>query len=226
MAQVSEHRLKLSTHELPPYSSQLAGSPGGIAVTVVRCAARRMNLALEIEFVPWARAQLHAQEGLSDGFFAASQSDARDAYAQLSEVIAPQQWRWYFRVDARLRPGSSEFRRAARVTSFLGANMMDWLIAQGYRTETAPTDTAALLRMLQQGRVDAVLANQLVMEHLLATRSDGTSLQSQLALDKPLGVYLTRRFLAQRPPDFMTRFNAAVLACRPAEEPRGKAAKH
>ena len=75
--------LKLSTHELPPYSTQGHGSPSGLAVDVVVCAAKRLPLSLELEFVPWARAQKHAQEGQSDGFFAASQSAERDAYASL-----------------------------------------------------------------------------------------------------------------------------------------------
>ncbi len=209
--------LKLSTHELPPYSTQAEGRPTGIAVEVVRCAAQRMDLALELEFVPWARAQLHAQHGLSDGFFAASQSAARDAYARWSVSIAPQQWRWYTLTQSVLQPGDPLFKSRARVSSFVGANMQSWLKEQGYDAQVPPLQSEHLLQMLLLRRVDGVLANHLVMTRLLERHPRGHEVRSTLALDKPLGVYLTQRFLARQAADFMDRFDAALRRCTPQE---------
>lgn len=205
--------LKLSTHELPPYSSQQGGRAAGLAVEVVECVARRLDLDLQLEFVPWARAQLHAHSGLSDGFFAASQSDARDAFATLSATIAPQEWRWYTLAQSPLQPGDPAFKTQARVSSFLGANMHSWLKEQGYAVQLPPLHSEALLQMLLLRRVDAILANHLVMARLLERHPQGQEVRSTLALDKPLGVYLTHRFLAQQPADFMARFNAEVKRC-------------
>lgn len=208
-------RLKLSTHELPPYSSQAQGSPSGMAVDVVNCAAARMPFQLELEFVPWARAQKHAQEGQSDGFFAASQSETRDAYALRSVVIAPQEWRWYSLRSNPLQPGSPDFKVKARVSSFLGANMQAWLEEQGYVPQSPPTQSVALLGMLMAKRIDAILANHLVMEQLLQSHPRRAEVSSYLALDKPLAVYISHRYLATQAPDFMARFNGALKACLP-----------
>ncbi|MCZ8235824.1 MAG: substrate-binding periplasmic protein [Inhella sp.] len=182
--------LKLSTHELPPYSTQGRGRPSGLAVDVVVCAAKRLPLGLELEFVPWARAQKHAQEGQSDGFFAASQSAERDAYATRSVTIAPQEWRWYALRSRPWQPSHPEFKAQARVSSFLGANMQTWLKEQGYRVQSPPTQSTALLNMLMAGRLDAILANHLVMDQLLAAHPRKGEVVSHLALDKPLSVYL------------------------------------
>lgn len=208
-------RLKLSTHELPPYSSQAQGFPTGMAVEVVQCAAARMPFQLTLEFVPWARAQKHAQEGQSDGFFAASQSEARDAYALRSVVMAPQEWRWYSLRSNPLQPNHPDFKPKARVSSFLGANMQTWLQEQGYVAQSPPTQSVALLGMLMAQRIDAILANHLVMEQLLQSHPRRAEVNSHLALDKPLGIYITHRYLATQAPDFMARFNGALKACLP-----------
>lgn len=213
-------RLRLSTHELPPYSSQAQGTPSGIAVEAVRCAARRLRLNLALEFVPWSRAQKHAQDGDSDGFFAASQSEARDAYALRSVVIAPQEWRWFYLRSSPLPPEHRDFKARARVSSFLGANMQVWLEEQGYGRQQPPRESDTLLRMLMAKRLDAILANHLVMAQLLQNHPRRDEVQSLLVQTKPLSVYLTHRYLATQAPDFMDRFNAALSACRRPEAVR------
>lgn len=213
-------RLRLSTHELPPYSSQALGAPSGMAVDAVVCAAQRLRIDLQLEFVPWSRAQKHALDGLSDGFFAASQSAARDAYATRSVVIAPQEWRWFYLRSSALPPQHADFRARARVSSFLGANMQLWLEEQGYGKQHPPRESDTLLRMLMAERLDAILANHLVMAQLLRDHPRRDEVRSELVVNKPLSVYLTHRYLATQAPDFMSRFNTALNACRRPEAKR------
>lgn len=204
--------LRLATHELPPYTSQAEGQPSGLAVEVVICVAGKLNVPVHFSFLPWARAQVEARAGLFDGFFAASRSAERDTYATLSDTIAPQEWRWYYLSSNPLQPGSAAFKATAKVSSFLGANMQSWLGDNGYRVEPPPIDNTKLLRMLHLGRLDAILANHLVMERLLASEKQPAPVASTLEQDRPLGVYFTHRFTAQHP-DFVQRFNAEVPAC-------------
>lgn len=204
----------LATHELCPYGC--TGPDGrfdGIAVQVVGCALQRMGHRLDVRVFPWARAQQEARTGNVAGFFGASRSAERDAWAELSGEIAPQQWRWYLRADSRHDPRRPAFRREAAVASYVGANMLEWLAQEGYRVTSRPPDTPALLDSLVAGRVDAVLANNLVMDRLLADRGVSRDVKSFLAKDKPLGVYFSREYLAQRP-GFLAAFNAAVGHCR------------
>ncbi len=208
--------LRLVTHELPPYSyAENNGSVAGLAVRPVQCALDRLGLPYNISFVPWKRAQKMVQTGDADAFFAASQSAERDAFATMSAIVAPQEWRWFLLRDNPSNPKSAEFRSRSTVGSFVGANMLDWLKANGYQVEATPVTNLQLLKMLLGKRVDAILANHLVMADLLQANDATQKVRSELQENKPLGVYFSHRFLASQPAGFMGRFNAALAACLP-----------
>ncbi len=209
-------RVVLTTHELPPYSTTGDPRSGGIAVDAVRCTLKAMQVEAEIRFEPWARAQSSAKAGLADGFFAASRSVERDVWAQLSVSIAPQQWRWYLLRTSPWDPVDPGFRERATVSSYVGANMQDWLKDNHYKLGGTPINTDHLLLMLLAGRLDAVLANHLVMDKLLARHERGKEVRSVLQLDKPLGVYFTKDFVG-RWPGFLDEFNRAAVGCRVTE---------
>lgn len=207
--------VSLSTHELPPYSyTDADGLADGIAVKRVKCAFERIRTPLRIEFLPWARAQLHARQALVDGFFAASKSAERESWAVMSATIAPQQWRWYLRHDSPLDPKAPSFKERATVASFVGANMLDWMRDNGYRIEATPLTNSQLLDTLLARRVDAILANQLVMDKLLAKHGATGSVRSMLEQDRPLGIYFSKSFLDKAAPDFLPRLNQAIQSCK------------
>ncbi len=214
-AQTGVATVRLTTHELPPYSYRDTAQQrlSGIAVEVVDCVMRRMGQPYDVQVLPWARAQKLVQQGDADGFFAASRNSERDSYAEQTATIAPQQWRWYLLSSNAADPLSPEFRATALVGSFVGANMLDWLRERGYRAVATPPTTAGLLKMLRAGRVDAILANNLVMERLIREQGLDGQLRSVLQEDRPLGVYFSKAFLAGRP-GFLERFNAQLGACR------------
>ena len=71
-----------------------------------------------------------------------------------------------------------------------------------------------LLEMLRHGRIDALLANRLVMEKLLKEEQPSQPpLRATLALDKPLGIYVSKRFLSSQNSNFMPRLDAAIARC-------------
>lgn len=208
--------VRLATHDLPPYGSyQRNGTQkfSGLAVDVVDCIMKRISRPYQLLVVPWARAQRLVQTGEADGFFAASQNLERDAYAVRSQPIAPQEWRWYLLASNMADPLSAEFRQTSSVGSFVGANMLDWLRQNGYKVEASPPTTERLLQMLQLGRVDAILANNLVMDKLLREHKLETAVRSVLQESKPLSVYFSKPFLAGSP-GFLEAFNAQVEPCR------------
>ena len=207
--------LRLTTHELPPYSFREGTDQRlrGVAVEVVDCVLSRIGRPYEVQVLPWARAQKLVQNGEADGFFAASRNAEREAYGVQSAIIADQQWRWYLMAGNPSDPLAADFRDKATVGSFIGANMLDWLREKGYRVQASPPTTEALLKMLRAGRIDAILANNLVMEQLIREQGLEGRLRSVLQEDKPLGVYFSKTFLA-RNPGFLERFNEQVAACR------------
>jgi len=210
----AQTQLRLGTQQLPPYTfTNEQGAPDGVAVNVVRCALDAANVPYEITFWPWARVQLMVRQDDLDGFFAASFSLERESYATLSAIIAPQEWRWYLLRDNPLDPASADFRAQARVSAYLGTNMLSWLQLNSFNVETAPATQGQLLELLKLKRVDAVLANNLVMEKILRDSAQQNIVRSVLQEDKPLGVYFSKQYLA-RNPDFLAGFNARIPGCR------------
>ena len=205
----------LTTHNLYPYSYYNSKREfTGLAVDVVRCVFTHMQQPYKFEVVPWKRAQQMTENGFADGFFAGSQNTKRDDYAVMSAIIADQNWTWFLRKDSRLHPDTPEFKQTALVSSFLGANMQRWLISNGYKVDRhQPIDTKLLLRRLLGGRIDAALANQQVMEALLASLNAKDQVFSVLNRSKPLGVYFSKESLKSRP-GFIEEFNSYVPECR------------
>lgn len=206
--------IQLVTHDLPPYSFiNKKGQADGLAMQRVSCALQLLKLPHKIRFVPWARAQMLARKGEADAFFAASQSFERDEYAVLSSVIAPQEWRWYWLKKTTLNPTAADFKSRAHVGSFLGGNMLEWLVKNNYQVTAKPVDNPQLLKMLLAGRVDAILANNLVMDSLVMQAGADNKVTSVLEQNKPLGVYFTKTFLAKNDTNFLPLFNQAMDIC-------------
>lgn len=216
-------KVKLVTFNLPPYGSFAANSKAtdialdnfnGVAVDVVRCAFKTINQPVEISVRPWSRAQHSVQNGQFDGFFPASWRAQRDVFAILSSYIAEQKWVWYFLTNNSLQPNDNNFKEKALVASFNGSNMQFWLQQNNYKVAANPKSTKELYEMLKMNRLDAILANNLVMAELLKDDPLAPQLASQVVQDKPLGIYLHNRFLTKQNTSFLTELNMAIAACR------------
>jgi polar amino acid transport system substrate-binding protein len=217
----STEKVVLTTHNLYPYGSYPTEHTEkvvaddtfkGVAVDRVRCVFKKLDTPLEIQVVPWARAQVLVQRGRAEGFFAASQKDSRDAYAVKSAVIADQKWNWYLLNENPLSPRDQSFKEKATVGGFLGANMLEWMKEHNYKVTAMPKDTEGLLKMLLARRVDAVMANNYVMRALLQKYGVEDQVKIFLNKDKPLSVYFSKEFLKSRPM-FIDKFNSLVPEC-------------
>jgi polar amino acid transport system substrate-binding protein len=218
---LSKEKVILTTHNLYPYGSYsteyreevIADETfKGVAVDRVRCVFKKLDIPLEVQVVPWTRAQVLVQRGLAEGFFAASQKGSRDAYAVKSSVIADQKWNWYLLKENPLSPQNQYFKKQATVGGFLGANMLEWMKEHNYNVTTMPKDTEGLLKMLLARRVDAVMANNYVMRALLQKYGVEDQVKIYLNKDKPLSVYFSKEFLKSRP-TFIEKFNNLVPEC-------------
>lgn len=185
------------------------GKYDGVAVRVVRYALDKMNVEYEINVYPWARAQMMVQHGDADGYFAGSKNAERESYAVMSAIIADQKWVWYQLKDNALNPKEASFKEKATVGSYIGANMLDWLVENKYNVTVKPKDTEMLFKMLLAKRVDAILANNLVAEEII--QRDKLEGQIRLTVEKeqPLGVYFSKKFI-EKNPGFLEKFNGNV----------------
>ncbi|WP_174872926.1 substrate-binding periplasmic protein [Vogesella oryzae] len=204
----------LLTQQQLPYAMQSAdGQQQGIALQAVRCAMLRSGQQASIRFISWSRAQRLVETGAADGYFPASRNAQRDSLAQWFGPAAPQQWRWYLRIDSPFNPHAADFVQRARVGAYAGSNMHQWLQDHGYQISVSPPGHDQMLDVLLAGRADAVLAANLAMDELIAARGVQQQVRSVLAQDKPLGLYLSLRFLQQQGPDFASRLQQAMHDC-------------
>lgn len=211
----AQNNILLATHEQEPltYSSP-KGEPLGIAMEPVLKTLRAMNWQAAIEFMPWLRAQELTRSGRVDGFFAASQNEAREGYAVRSEIIAWQRINWYLPRESPLDPEGELFKRTARVCSYLGANMQRWLETEKYLTAEPPADPDQLFLMVLAGRIDGCLANSYNFDNFIARHPE---LQERFKVvpqsSNALYVYFSRRFIALNP-GFLQEFNEGVAQYR------------
>ncbi|MEP4767259.1 MAG: transporter substrate-binding domain-containing protein [Roseibium sp.] len=207
--------IRITTHDLPPYSFRNAnGQIDGQVGSIVSCAMDQMDREFEILVVPWKRAQMEVQRGRVDGFFPASVNGVRNSFARMSTAIAYQKWTWYLLKDSNGDPNTQQFRTGRLVSSFLGANMQSWLLANEYSTVDFPPQTnSSLLELLLRKRLDAILVDEQVMDAIAEERDLDGKLRKVVLKTEPLGVYFSERFLNSEP-GFFAAFNKAVDICR------------
>jgi len=212
--------ITLTTFNLPHYGHFPANSSilpvadstfTGESVKTIRCAFKSLPFQLTIKVMPWKRAQLTVQRGLADGFFSASKNEARDKFAIFSEPIADQRWQWYFKKNSKIKPQQEGFENSAVIGALNGSLMKTWLNENDYKIGINAQSSEALLNSLLADRIDAILANEKVMNALM--REEFAYIESSEHSVRPLGVYFSKAFAKQHP-DFLPNFNKQVRQCR------------
>lgn len=200
--------LQLDTHAAPPYQVVLDGRLSGEAVQVLDCALSRLDMAYQVALVPWKRALANVQQQRSDGYFSVMADPAASAFATLSAPLVLEKWYWYGLTPAALQ--TDNFPAGRRIGALRGSNQANWLQAQGWPPFLLVNQQASLLRLLQIGRIDLILAD----ERSLAAGSDPTQgrLVRRFERYTALGVNWANAFL-DRHPDFLSRFNAQLPDC-------------
>ena len=203
--------LIVTTQEWKPYNFRLDdGTVGGDATAVIRNVLKEMGVDCHITIYPWARAQQMVKDGHADAFYAASRNSERDAYAVLSDPIAPQTWFWYTRKTSKVSPSDPGFAEKAQVGALLGSNMLHYLERNRFRIKGTPYDMDSLVRMLDQNMLDAVLVSGESMQAYLSERHGGKDQYRKAAvLENPLGIYFSKKFLAENP-WFLGEFNRVL----------------
>ena len=206
-------KIRLTTHNLCPYGCYQMGEFKGIAVDRVKCALQKLKTPFQIDILPWKRAQYLVKENKADAFFAASAKKGRNTFAQKSDKVAEQIWQWVFLKNSKLNPKDKRFKKQARVASFIGANMLDWLLENKYNVTSKPKNSEDLLKMLMSKRVDAILINNLVLDKLILKEEfKFLSLNRIDVKNKPLFVYFNKAFLKKHP-QFLNGFNKYLSLC-------------
>lgn len=173
----SADTLRLASLEWAPYvGAQLPDQ--GYAASVIRAACARRGVAVEIDFLPWARALEMARRGDYHGLFPEYYDESRKSDFVFSAPFPGGPVALYARRDRGIRYGvdphvdlDAAFRSIASykigvVRGYLNNPVFD---AAGYLSKEETASDEANLRKLFYRRVDLVFIDRMVAEHLLKT---------------------------------------------------------
>ena len=186
-------------------------------VTPLQCIFGKLDEELHVVRMPWKRGQIATQAGDVDGFFMASQNEARDEYAVFSEPLSIVEWIYITRVNHPVNPNATKFL-SQKFGSTHGAQRVMWL-KEKMKSENVKPDIilmgspAQTLSALNKNELDVVFSNRASYEQAIeALQLSEENFSVYTARKVQGGVYIAKTYLEQKP-DFVERFNQAAKIC-------------
>lgn len=202
-------KLVLAVPVFPPYTyldqqQQLTGS----GTTKVKQLLGSMGLEYQFRVVANHGVAANLMEkGLIDGFFLATQNEARDQLGVMSSAVMYNNWAWFYMHDSPLLPVSPHFRTQAKIGTRLNTNTYQWLLDNDYLIAAKTSDASTLIVMLTNRRLDAVFLSAAVFWHALTEAGIERSLVHHTTQSsQPFSCYFSKAYLA-RNPGFLEQFN-------------------
>ncbi|KAA8675688.1 transporter substrate-binding domain-containing protein [Vibrio gigantis] len=206
-------RLLLATQEWFPYQYQENGQMKGPGIERVKCVMRVIDQPYQLTMTKWDRAQLMTEVGSQHGFFLASRNSKRDEYADYSVPLDQQNWSWFSLSDST-ELDNAMFKSQVEVAALFGSNKWFWLQKNGYRVSKKPRTPKALIELMLNGEVGAVLGNDAVIDETIKKMGISYRAISRTRVkSNPLWVYFSKAF-TKKYPNFLNEFNEAVSQCR------------
>lgn len=175
-------RITLYASEYPPfYASHLPQQ--GVISDIVVTAFARMDKSVNVEFLPFRRGLTQIQEGRADGMFALWYSNDRAQQLWFSDAIESNDIVLLRRIDdlRSIDPNNLQGLRIGNVRGYLPP---DVILQQNIRLNDVSLDSQ-LLMMLAHDRLDAIIIDRWVANHLIATQMPEL-LGQVIAIEPPL----------------------------------------
>ncbi|MGN6829173.1 substrate-binding periplasmic protein [Paucibacter sp. M5-1] len=160
-ARAADTRLRGFTENLPPLNHEIEGRAGGFSVELLRLIATEVELPINIEVMPWPRAQQGAAQTRASLLFSLTRTPEREAQFQWVGPIGPRRIMIY-RLDSRadIRPSSLQQLQGQRIGVVRDSAAARQLLADGLRPEEHlewALDDESNLRKLLAGRMSLLL---------------------------------------------------------------------
>ena len=195
---VAESTVKLATHDVYPHHYVENGEIKGMVIRQLQCAFNRMETPYRAEFGGWVDDELSLRTGKIDGIFAVSINDTRRAYGELSTPLATKNLYWYFSGTKLDVDKSNPLYRRYRVAAEFGSDEWFMIKRQRYNVRMKPKNADALVKMLINHEVDAILIDERVFEYQKNKANVGNLTFTRTRYKEiELGVLFSSAFLQQ-----------------------------
>lgn len=167
-AATASEPLTFVTTEFPPYMSETI-QEGGVLIALTRAALRQSEYALDVKFMPWARALIEVRSGRSHGLIGAWHSHERESYLAFPEPLLDNEIGFFARRGKVPKFTTLIELRGMKIGTVRGYADPPEFLAARLETEEERDDLTNL-RKLSAGRIDLILIDRLVAEYLIDAR--------------------------------------------------------
>jgi len=165
----SDKEIFLTSTEYPPYYGQKLKNNGFIS-EVIRAAFKKTGYKVKVEFYPWLRSKIMAENGESDGMYTLWHTEEREKWFVFSNPIPPHNAiGFYKRTNSEITFETYQDLKPYIIGSVLGYAYSPKLMMAGLKGSKFYTDEK-LITKLVQGRIDLAIIDRLQGAYLFKTR--------------------------------------------------------
>lgn len=203
-------QIRLGTALMPPYQKETSEGIQGTAVNTVLCVFDKTNREPTITVMPSSRLAYSLNHSESDAIFSLGKRVPRIGI--ISRPIVLEKWYWFYNNnDLEISPSNKELIIAV----VRGSESEYWLKQQRYKNLSTVSIVEQAIKMLEAGRVDAILADNLkVQEAALELDIDVPSEFSVFQKFTSLGMHFSDTYVDENPA-VVVEFNNNIRHCNP-----------
>lgn len=205
--------LRITTQDWPPYQISKGSQITGSATKTVECVLNKLNIAYNIEVLPWKTAQETVKAGKADAFYAAGITTERNTYAVPTEKIANYKWVWVLNKNSILNPLTPEFKKNINVSAKFGTGPEFYLFENNYKIIASPKELTQLFKMLKAKRFEAFLTPEEPLTDIFDKKIiDKNDYKFIFHSDNALVFYFSKIYVKSNP-KIIQNFNQALKNC-------------
>ena len=163
-----QRKLNIAATEYPPYYGKDLENNGFMSEIIVT-AFKRSGHDIDIKFLPWKRALESTKAGKHDGLFTIWHRKEREEWFVFSKPLPANELGFYRRKDQDIAFTSFDNLKSYTIGIVRGYVSPPGFDEAGLKTSLAKDDEENL-RKLHKGRVDLVLADKVVAQHIISTK--------------------------------------------------------
>lgn len=184
------------------------GEPTGVAVEIVQAIQERIGTEIPIEFLPWARAYLLAQELPDVALFSTSRTTTRENLFHWVGPLFSLEWIFYARQDFEMELSSLEdAKQVKRIGTYRADAREQYLVREGFENLDTSNSMVQSFQKLRTGRVDLVASTNLTLPEGAEHPELAKSNFKPVLTFKSIGLYIA--FSLETDPETVERWRAA-----------------
>ncbi|GAA0783760.1 transporter substrate-binding domain-containing protein [Roseibium denhamense] len=207
--------LTIVTEEFPPYNFSQDGVPQGLSTEVVEAVLQKIGFDAKIEFLPWARAYLTAQNRKNTLIYSIGRIPEREDLFEWVGVIAPFNTSLYTRAD-NTGVSIASLNDAKRYS--IGVSVKDviyqYLDGEGFKQLDVVGEDVLNIRKLALGRIDIIAFDEASFNYRVALEGMDMGTFRRVYRLEEISGSLYMAFSKTSDPELVAAFREGLAAIR------------